>query len=159
MKSQIHRLHIIFVCASIQSYNIISILSDTTASAPSDEEDDDEVMEAEPQRDTGGTSPTIDANTTSSSNMNEAIEGCSEIMAKVNANAQGSDLRHKPYSPLREGSTDMPKKSDEIYSMSENDWELINSKLHCIRRILLDELLEYLPQLRHVGKYNRYSLK
>ena len=138
--------------AAPTTYYNISILSDTTASAPSDEDDDDEVMEAEPQRDTGGISPTIASNSIDSSNMNQALEGCSEIIATVTANAQVSELRHKPYSPLREGSKYIPKKSDDIYCLSENDWELINSKLHCIRRILLEELLEYLPRLRDVGK-------
>ena len=130
----------------------ICIVSDTTASAPSDEDDDDEVMEAEPQRDTGGTSPTIASNIIDTSNMNQTLESCSEITATVTANAQASELHLKPYSPHREGSKDIPKKSDDIYCISENDWELINSKLNCIRRILLEELLEYLPRLRDVGK-------
>ena len=108
-------------------------------------------MEAEPQRDTGGTSPTIASYVTDSSNMNQTLESCSEITTTVAANAQGSDLRHKNGIKAEE-SKDIPKKSDDIYCISENDWELINSKLHCIRRILLEELLDYLPRLRDVGK-------
>lgn len=127
---------------------------DTTASAPSEDEDDDEVMEAEPQRDTGGTSPTVpSANAMQLSNINETRVGSNGNESSSIGYLQDIEQRQTPFNARETGSKDGPNKQTDVNSMSDNDWELANSKLHCLRRVLLGTLLGYLHRLRNVGKH------
>lgn len=124
---------------------------DTTASAPSDE-DDDEVMESEPQRDASGSSPAnINNSRGAISNNNPIFEGSSENVHPGAANYVNPEPTKK-HEHVQNGSRIQNARNEVHNYSSESDWEQTNSKLNHLRRIILEELLQYLPRLRNIGK-------
>ena len=124
---------------------------DTTASAPSDE-DDDEVMESEPQRDASGSSPANINNTRGTiSNNNPIFEGSSENVHTEAANYVNPEPIKK-HEHVQNGTKTENVRNEGNNNTSESDWEQTNSKLNYLRRIILEELLQYLPSLRNIGK-------
>ena len=124
---------------------------DTTASAPSDE-DDDEVMESEPQRDTSNSSSAIMHNdrTTTSSN-NPRFESTSDGVPSISKLNGSEKSNNRLENDKNEVCKETLRDEGSNYNL-ENEWELANSKLHQLRRIILEELLQYLPRLRNIGK-------
>ena len=125
---------------------------DTTASAPSDDEDDDEVMEAEPQRDAGGSSPTLPTERTPDLSHNQSGDDRLFVGSTASTRLQDTKCQIKTYDHPKEKSYhNTAEKLEDSLAANDNDWELVNSKLTCLRRYLLDELIGYLPKLRDVG--------
>ena len=125
---------------------------DTTASAPSDDEDDDEVMEAEPQRDAGGSSPTLPTERTPDLSHNQSRDDRLFVGSTATSSLQDTRCQIKTYDHPKEKSYhNTAEKLEDSLAANDNDWELVNSKLTCLRRYLLDELIGYLPKLRDVG--------
>ena len=123
---------------------------DTTASAPSDE-DDDEVMESEPQRDASGSSANSNNTRGAISNNNPTFEGSSANVHPGAANYVNPEPIKKQEHVQNGSRTEIARNEVHNYS-SESDWEQTNSKLNHLRRIILEELLQYLPRLRNIGK-------
>ena len=125
---------------------------DTTASAPSDDEDDDEVMEAEPQRDAGGSSPTLPTERTPDLSHNQSRDDRLFVGSTATTSLQDTKCQIKTYdNPKEKSYKNTAEKLEDSLAANDNDWELVNSKLTCLRRYLLDELIGYLPKLRDVG--------
>ena len=110
-------------------------------------------MEAEPQRDTGGSSPSIlRSPIDTASHSDQRDEGSSGNFSTEVSNLPSSEHTMKQNDKHRNVSGKGILRSDESNSTPENDWEQANSKLHYLRRFILEELLQYLPTLRNIGK-------
>ena len=110
-------------------------------------------MEAEPQRDTGGTSPSIVRSAiATTSNSNQRHEGSRESFSNGASNLFSLQHTKKENDHHRNVSGKETLRNEDSNPTSENDWEQANSKLHYLRRIILEELLQYLPTLRNIGK-------
>ena len=118
--------------------------SDTTASAPSDDDDDDEVMEAEPQRDMGEPSP-------APAQREESGREADSDNATVGRTSPGKSNKITIDAITIGTGTDRQKQNIDGSDIEERDCEMVNSKLHALRLILLDELLKYMPRLRDLG--------
>lgn len=110
-------------------------------------------MEAEPQRDTGGSSPPIPPNIPASASIH-GHRGDSEVIPF--AGSSSSDVGLAPmHESINTVAYEMNKpnqmKQDDFELFTDSDWEMMNSKLHSLRLILLNELLIYMPRLRDVG--------
>ena len=110
-------------------------------------------MEAEPQRDTGGSSPPISsANVIDVSNIHESRGESEEILPQVSSTSVGAEAYHEHGARIcNERNKLKQQKRDDNDLISESEWESLNSKLHSLRLILLEELLAYMPRLRDVG--------
>ena len=109
-------------------------------------------MESEPQRGTGGSSPAILNNSRrATSNTNPLFQGSSVNVLTETSSVINPERVIKQQTIKNENVDETMQNEGHNYTI-ENDWEQTNLKLHHLRRIILEELLQYIPRLRNIGK-------